>query len=401
MGMPTSRIAAAAVAACAGLLLATALVPASRLFLPSMAPPAVTPDLPALVTIEDLAGEPWPWPRLDLTLLLRAVSAYRPAPVGLLLPLDAPDVLEPVQDDQLGRALTAFETPVLPAVSLPQEAGGEKMELSALPHRGSLRGIRPAETFLAPEESLRRPSRISAWKVTPEADQHVHRLPLIFRQGDRATASWLLEMYARAARADLSRSELSDRVVILRDEQGRDLQKIPVDLRGSVPVDWSSPDPAPVKMEIRSVVLASEQERIGVTPVHALSALTKKPLIVAGTLPEVDPAIDSPWGQKSLVEAVLRAWSRLAVGPLPVLHPPRWLIVGCLLAAAAAGTFMPRHLPVRLLAAAGTALLIFAGGWLAAKLGGYSGALPLALGSALSLLLSAPLLRWLETGHVR
>ena len=399
--MPASRIAAASVAACSGLLLATALVPSSRLFLPPMSPPALAPDLPALVAIEDLAGEPWPWPRLDLTLLLRAVSPYRPAPVGLLLPLDAPDVLEPVQDDQLGRALTAFEAPVLPAVSLRQEAGGEKMELSALPHRGSLRGIRPAETFLAPEESLRRPSRISAWKVTPEADQHVHRLPLVFRQGDRATASWLLEMYARAAGADLSRSELSDRTIILRDEQGHDLQKIPVDFRGSVPVDWSFPDPAPVKMEIRSVVLASEQERIGVTPVHALSVLTKKPLIVAGTLPEVDPAIDSPWGQKSLVEAVLRTWGRLAAGPLPVLHPPRWIIAGCLLTAAVAGTLLPRRLPVYLLAAVATALLIFASGWLAAKWGGYSGALPLALGSAFSLLLSAPLLRWLETGHVR
>lgn len=399
--MKGSRITAVAVAACWGLLLATALVPWSRVFLPTMSPPVVAPGLPSVVTIEDLAGEPWPWPRLDLTLLLRAVSPYRPAPVGLLLPLDAPDVLEPMQDDQLSRALAAFEAPVLPAVALRQEAGGEKVELSALPHRGSLSGIRPAETFLAPEESLRRSARISAWKVTPEADRHVHRLPLVFRQGDRVIPSWLLEMYAQAAGADLTRSELSGRVVILRDPQGRDLQRIPVDLRGSVPVDWTSPDPAPLKMEIRSVVLASEQERIGVTPVHALSALTKKPLIVAGTLPEVDPTIDSPWGQKSLVDAVLRAWTRLGCGPIPVLHPPRWVILGCVLAAAALGILLPRALPIRLGAAGGTALLVFAAGWLAAKFGGYSGAAPLALGSAFSLLLSAPFLRWLETGHVR
>jgi hypothetical protein len=154
-------------------------------------------------------------------------------------------------------------------------------------------------------------------------------------------------------------------------------------------------------MEIRSVVLASEQERIGVTPVHDLTTLTKKPLIVAGTLPEVDPAIDSPWGRKSLVDAVLRTWSRLSSGPIPVLHPPRWLILGCILAAAAAGIFVPRKFPVRLGAAAGTALLVFCLGWLAAKFGGYSGALPLALGCAWALLLTSPLLRWLETGHVR
>ena len=399
MNLP--RLGATLTAAALGLLLATLLVPWSRLFLPAMAAPAVVPPIPVLVTIEDLAGEPWPWPRLDLTLLLRAVSPYRPSPVGLLLPLDAPDVLEPVQDDQLARALSAFESPVLPAVAFPQENLAEQVELSALPHTGSLRSLRSAESLLVPEPSLRRNTRTSAWKVTPAADRHLHRLPLLFRQGDRAVPSWLLEMYARALGADLTKSELSRRTVILRDEQGRELQTIPVDLRGSVPIDWNSPEPTPVKMEIRSVVLASEQERIGVTPVHDLSTLTKKPLIVAGTLPEVDPAIDSPWGQKSLVDAVLRAWTRLASGPLPVLHPPRWLILGCVLAAAWVGIFLPRRWSFRIGSAAGTVLLVFAAGWLAAKFGGYSGAFPLAIGTALSLLLSAPLLRWLETGHVR
>ena len=399
--MHAPRITAITVAAALGLLLATGLVPWSRFFLPSMAAPAVPPALPVVVTIEDLAGEPWPWPRLDLTLLLRAVSPYRPAPVGLLLPLDAPDVLEPVQDDQLARALAAFESPVLPAVTFRDEARGEKLELAPLPHAGSLQGLRRADTFLAPEESLRRPARISAWKVTPETDRHLHRLPLVFQQGDRAVPSWLLEMYARASGADLAKSELAGRTVILRDDQGRLLQKIPVDLRGSVPVDWNSPDPAAPKMEIRSVVLASEQERIGVTPVHALSTLTKKPLIVAGTLPEVDPAIDSPWGQKSMVDAVLRTWTRLASGPIPVLHPPRGIILLFLLLAAWIGLFIPRRLLPRLGSAVGISLAVFLLGWLAAKFGGYSGALPLALGSGLALFLSAPLLRWLETGHVR
>lgn len=399
--MNLSRFAASLVAAAWGLLLATALVPGSRLFLPPMNPPAVAPALPTVITIEDLAGEPWPWPRLDLTLLLRAVSLYRPAPVGLLLPLDAPDVLEPTQDDQLARALAAFENPVLPAAAFQESGGGEKLLLPPLPHQGSLQGIRAAETFLAPEESLRRTARVAAWKVTPEADRHVLRLPLVFRQGDQAVSSWFLELYARAAGADLAKSELAGRTLVLRDDQGREIQKIPVDLRGSIPVDWDSADPTPVKMEIRSVVLASEQERIGVTPVHTLQTLTKKPMIVAGTLPEVDPTIDSPWGQRSMVDAVLRAWARLVAGPLPVLHPPRWIILGCLFAAAGVGTFLPRRLPVRLVATAATALAVFAAGWLAARVGGYSGALPLALGSGFSLLLSAPLLRWLETGHVR
>ncbi|MEY5063210.1 MAG: hypothetical protein RLZZ112_1174 [Verrucomicrobiota bacterium] len=382
-------------------MLSTVLVPGSRWFVPAMAAPAMPPPLPTLVTIEDLAGEPWPWPRLDLTLLLRAVSPYRPAPVGLLLPLDAPDVLEPVQDDQLGRALAAFDAPVLPAVVFGEIGRGEKFDLPNLPHRGSLHGIRPAESFLAPEESLRRPARVSGWKVTPGTDRQVHRLPLVFRQGDRAVPSWLLEMYARSSGADLTRSELSGRRLILRDDQGRELQKIPVDLRGSVPVDWDMPDPDPIKMEIRSVVLAAEQERIGVTPVHDLGAITKKPLIVTGTLPEVDPGIDSPWGQKSLADAVLRAWTRLASGPLPVLHPPRSAILACMLLAAWIGLFVPFRMLPRLGLSVGLSMLVFLAGWLAAKYGGYSGALPLALGSGWAFLLSFPLWRWLETGRVR
>ena len=72
--MHGSRITAVIVAAALGLLLSTLLVPWSRMFLPAMTAPAVVPPLPILVTIEDLAGEPWPWPRLDLTLVLRALS---------------------------------------------------------------------------------------------------------------------------------------------------------------------------------------------------------------------------------------------------------------------------------------------------------------------------------------
>jgi hypothetical protein len=208
-------------------------------------------------------------------------------------------------------------------------------------------------------------------------------------------------MYARSSGADLTRSELSGRRLILRDDQGRELQKIPVDLRGSVPVDWDMPDPDPIKMEIRSVVLAAEQERIGVTPVHDLGAITKKPLIVTGTLPEVDPGIDSPWGQKSLADAVLRAWTRLASGPLPVLHPPRSAILACMLLAAWIGLFVPFRMLPRLGLSVGLSMLVFLAGWLAAKYGGYSGALPLALGSGWAFLLSFPLWRWLETGRVR
>jgi len=399
--MAIARILALLAAASLGLLTATASVPWSRLGLPSYQAPAKTAALPALITIEDLAGDPWPWPRLDLTLALRAVSPYRPHPVGLLLPLDAPDVFEPVQDDQLSRALGAFDSPVLPAVALPAMPQTEKITLPEIPHRGSIQTLRVAESFLAPQERLRKNTAVAAWKVTPEADGLLRRLPLVFQQQGGVIPSWLLVMYAQEIEADLSRSELHGRTLILRDSQSREIQTIPLDLRGSIPVDWSSQNPSPTKMEIRGVVLAAEQERIGVHPYYDLSTLSKRPIILSGALPEVDPSIDSPWGKSTISEAVLRAWLGLAQGPHPVLHPPSWLILGVLLAGASLGLSRGRHWRTALMESLALAGVVFGAGWLAAKFGGYSGAFPLALGAALATFLAPHFASWLEKSHVR
>lgn len=399
MTIPRALALMAAVAL--GLLAATALVPWSRLGLPSCHSPAKTPASPVLITIEDLAGEPWPWPRLDLTLALRAVSPYRPHPVGLLLPLDAPDVFEPAQDDQLSRALGAFDSPVLPAVALPLFPETAKIPLPEIPHHGSIESLRPAESFLAPQMRLQKNTVMAAWKVTPEADGVLGRLPMVFQQGGVVIPSWLLVMYAQEMEADLSRSELRGRRLILRDSQNREIQTIPLDLRGSIPVDWSRAEPSPIKMEIRGVVLAAEQERIGFRPYYDLSTLAKRPVILCGALPEVDPAIDSPWGKSTLPEAVHRAWQGLAEGPRPVLHPPSWIIVAVLCTGGMLGLSAGKRWRTSLMEALALAGIVYGAGWLLAKFGGYSGALPLAVGAALATFVAPCLASWLEKSHVR
>ncbi len=76
--MIVSRILAFLAAIAFGLLAAVALVPYSQTFLPRLAAPGKIAPTPILISIEDLAGESWPWPRMDLTLALRAMSPYRP-----------------------------------------------------------------------------------------------------------------------------------------------------------------------------------------------------------------------------------------------------------------------------------------------------------------------------------
>lgn len=384
-----------------GLLLATILVPHSRALLPALPAPQNPAPLPVLVTIEDLAGEPWPWPRLDLTLLLRAVLPYRPEPVGLLLPLDAPDVFDAVQDDQLARALSSFSTAVLPATALPPLPQTAQFNLPKIPHTGSLSLLREASAFFAPEERLRNASIVAAWKVSPESDGQLRRLPLVFQQAGSVVPSWLLVMYARALGADLRQSELQGRRLVLRDSSSRPLQTIPLDLRGSVPIDWTAPEPVPTKMEIRGVVLAAEQNRIAIRPYYDLSLLQRKPLLVSGTLPVIDLPIHTPLGKKNLTEAVLRVWTTLGQGPRAVLHPPSWILLLTLLAAAGLGLSCGSRWPKCALEAVAFSGIVLAGGWFAARYFGISGALPLSLGCLLATL-SAPLFfSWMEASRVR
>jgi len=399
--MFVSRTLALFSAAAFGLWVAVLLVPCSQRFLPHLPPPAKTVPTPVLISIEDLAGESWPWPRLDLTLALRAMSPYRPEPVGLLLPLDAPDTFEPVQDDQLGRALSAYLSPALPATALASLSQAETLSLPKIPHTGSISSLRSAESFLAPEQSLRRTGQTAAWKVTPESNGILQRLPLVFRHENAVTPSWLLQLYAQALGADLSHSTLQGRRLILRDRQDFELQSIPLDLRGSVPVDWSHPDQLPEKMEIRGVVLAAEQERIGVRPYYDLKNLSKRPVILAGGLAEVDPIIESPIGQRSLAEAVVRTWTGLSRGPAPVLHPPSWVILVVLLLGSLLGLSSGHRGRVCLLEGLALAGIVMGAGWIAAKTEGYSGALPLAVGAFFATLLAPRLRHWMEASYVR
>jgi hypothetical protein len=154
-------------------------------------------------------------------------------------------------------------------------------------------------------------------------------------------------------------------------------------------------------MEIRGVVLAAEQERIGLPPYFNLSALSRQPVIIATTLAEVDPSIRSPLGQHALADAVLRTWARLSSGPTPVLHPPSWIILAVLFSSAALGLSSGGRWQLGFIEACALAGLVFGAGWIAAKIGGYSGALPLTLGSFLATLLAPRLSQWLEASHVR
>ena len=154
-------------------------------------------------------------------------------------------------------------------------------------------------------------------------------------------------------------------------------------------------------MEIRGVVLAAEQERIGVRPYYDLKAISKRPAILAGGLAEVDPIIDSPIGPRSLAEAVVRAWTGLVRGSAPILHPPSWVILSILTLAGLLGLSSGNRGRVCLFESLAFGGLVMGLGWIAAKTEGYAGAFPLAVGAIITTLLAPRLRHWMESSHVR
>lgn len=87
------------------------------------------------------------------------MSPYRPEPVGLLLPLDAPDTFEPAQDDQLARALAAYLSPALSATAFSLPTQADTLSLPKIPHTGSITSLRAADSFLPLKKAFNAPRK--------------------------------------------------------------------------------------------------------------------------------------------------------------------------------------------------------------------------------------------------
>lgn len=263
--------------------------------------PAAAPE-PSLhiIGIRDLAGRGWPWPRLDYALILRAITPFQPAVVGIEVPLDGADTFFANYDYQLAQALERFPRAVLSAAALSTRSQTPQPgHLIPIPCHGSVESLPLYQSAFWPFAAFARQARIGPANLVPDRDGLVRRAPLVFRFGSQVFPSWALLIYGQHAGVDWKNSEIvPGRSIRLRGPTGEVLRDIPVDSSGAFRIRYRPRSQPPAEFEFWNTLLASEQRLSGSPPVVDLTALRQKAVLIGRLEPTIAETVPTPQGDR-------------------------------------------------------------------------------------------------------
>ncbi|HSI86840.1 MAG: CHASE2 domain-containing protein [Candidatus Methylacidiphilales bacterium] len=199
----------------------------------------------ALIEINEIPPDrPWPWSRLEFTLLLDRESLLRYAPRSLVLEpvLAGPDPV-PREDSRLAEKLHLYDRHVLAAALVREDAANSTTptpapaNVAGIPTRGSLAAVPKFAGAFWPYEGIAESAAIGISNLRPQGEAVTRWLPMIFQFRDKVVPSLSLQAAAQQLGADLSKSTaVPGSVITLRDGEGKYLRSIPVDEEGRMRV---------------------------------------------------------------------------------------------------------------------------------------------------------------------
>lgn len=268
--------------------------------LPISAPPSHVPLV--FIGIEDLQETPWPWPRLDYTLIANALRRYYPKLVAFEVPLDQPDTLYPIYDSQLANYLSRLSLVVLAG-----SAQFSELEMPLPPEDVPSLLLDLPKTFLEPYNAVKWPlssfreySSIGLQNLNPDDDGLVRRVPLLFRIGPSLYPSFSLQCYAQFIGAHWpSCRVVPGKSVTLCDSTGKILSVIPMDESGQTRLRYREIPPYIPHFEFKDTLLASEQALGTSPPVYDLTAMRNKLVLIGRNHPDAIPYLKTPLGESS------------------------------------------------------------------------------------------------------
>jgi hypothetical protein len=266
------------------------------------------------VTIRDISDQPWPWPALDYAILTHTMIPLFPQVVVF-------EHLPPIREygshrvyarqfqTQLDR-LNQLITPIRLYSSGPQDEPLPRGVFSVATV-GNVQALPPYSVGRWPDRLYHRyPAGVITYR--PDRDNLVRRVPLVYRFRDRFLPALALEAYCHHRKADWHYSGVVlGRHVLLRDDEGRELERIPIDSEGCL-VLLPAVEEEPVKdMEFYSVILASEQRRHGTTLSLDLSPFRNGLVVVGRDANETYQPLSTIMGTLSAGELTARVLEQL------------------------------------------------------------------------------------------
>lgn len=303
------------------------------------------------VVVDDLADQPWPWPKLDYAILLHALAPYEPEVLALDWPLDLPDVEPGVYERQLARQMKAFRGIVLAARPW-RESAGEAPPLEPLAVTGNSGRIPRLDGASWPRLGG------AEARTSPLSAASGQRIPLLLRQDGQVVPAFPLAVYGKWLGAYWPHCTAHPgRDIILRDYQNRRLARIPVDASGALRPIPASRLPAVPRVEFYSAILSAEQMHNQQAPLFDLNRLRHCLVLATIEHPGATAAgADGLFAGERTARAVLQLMTRAHWEPAPFPAAAAIVAVSALLMAWA-GSLRPFP---HALAALGAGLLFLA-----------------------------------------
>ena len=278
----------------------------------------------ALIAIDRIPSDrPWPWPRLDYALLLRGLLPYAPENVVFEMLLNDRDTQYSAFDNSFAAAVGRQGRVAFAGAVMVRDDGAPLPArlpvLQAAPGAGRLP---PFGSVLWPLETFSDASAVGAINLLPEEGGRIRRVPLVFRLRNQIVPSLILQAVADRLGADLSKSILRPGDSIdLRNAQGLELQRIPIDDEGRLRVRFRRQEPAVWTAAFDNVLLYADQLERGLQPERNLRELRGRQVWIGRTDRQGSETLMTPGGPIAPVElqmlAVSKILSRDYLRPVP------------------------------------------------------------------------------------
>jgi adenylate cyclase len=298
--------------------------------------PAHPSDQLALVAIDNIpATKPWPWSRLDYSLILRSLIDYAPQSVVFEMNLNDRDTGYTAFDATFSHVVERANTVVFAATVLSTPSPlPVPPQVKSIPFHGETRFVPHFGSAIWPLSTFAGDSPVGANNVEAEAGLHLRRLPMVFMLDDKMIPSLVLQAAAQYLGADLTASDVTlGRAIFLRRQDGKLLRTLPIDEQGRLRIRYRAGPGASWQAGFDNVLLYDDQMQNSLTPGMDLRQLQGRQIWIGRTDPAERERFGTAVGTLSRVEIELQAMRTILdqdyVRPLPpMILAALYLLIG-------------------------------------------------------------------------
>ena len=267
-------------------------------------------DQLALVAIDEIPSDrPWPWSRLDYSLVLRSLIDYAPQSVVFEMNLSDRDTDYTSFDDTFSHVVERANTVIFAATAMTApDSAPLPSRVPTLAFHGDIRLVPRFSSALWPLDTFAGDSPVGVNNVEAGAGLRLRRLPLVFMIDRKMVPSLVLQATAQLLGADLSASEIQvGRAILLRSHEGQVLRSIPIDEQGRLRLRYRSGPAASWQASFGNVLVYDDQIQHGIRADRDLRSLSERQVWIGRTDPADRERFKTALGTLNRVEIELQA----------------------------------------------------------------------------------------------